>query len=64
MSFIFNGGEILILQGDYSMGGAAFGLIGSMFSPPKTWLTKADKSEVQGKTIVLPQNCDVNVCLK
>ena len=65
MPIILQGGEIVVLQGDYSLGGAAmFGLIGGMLSPPKTWLNKADRSEVQGKTIVLPQNCEVNVCLK
>lgn len=65
MPIILQGGEIVVLQGDYSLGGAAmFGLIGGMVSPPKTWLNKADRSEVQGKTIVLPQNCEVNVCLK
>jgi len=58
-------GEILVLRGDYSLGGAAmFGLIGGMVSPPKTWLIKAEKSEIQGKTIVLAQSCDINVCLK
>jgi hypothetical protein len=47
------------------LGGAAmFGLIGGMISPPKTWLNRAEKSEVQGKTIVLPQTCEVQVCLK
>ena len=65
MSVILQGGEVLVLQGDYSLGGAAiFGLIGGMVSPPKTWLRRAERAEVQGKTIVLPQNCDVNVCLK
>ena len=65
MSINLVAGEILILRGDYSLGGAAmFGLIGGMVSPPKTWLIKTDKSEIQGKTIVLAQNCDVNVCLK
>jgi len=58
-------GEILVLKGDYSMGGAAyFGLIGAMMSPPKTWITRAEKTEIQGKNIVLTQNCDVNICLK
>lgn len=65
MPIILQGGEIVVLQGEYSLGGAAmFGLIGAMMSPPKTLLNKADRSEVQGKTIVLPQNCEVNVCLK
>jgi hypothetical protein len=65
MSVILQGGEILVLQGDYSLGGAAmFGLIGGMVSPPKTWLKRAERSEIQGKTIVMPQNCDVKVCLK
>jgi hypothetical protein len=65
LAAILRGGDILILQGDYSLGGAGmFGLIGSMISPPKTWLIKAEKSEIQGKNIVLPQNCDLSLCLK
>jgi hypothetical protein len=57
-------GEILVLKGDYSMGGGAFGLIGAMISSPKTWLIKTERAEIQGKNIVLPQSCDANVCLK
>lgn len=65
MPIILKGGEVVVLQGDYSLGGAAmFGLIGGMVSPPKTWLNRAEKSEVNGKTIVLPQTCEVQVCLK
>lgn len=65
MSTILKGGEVVILQGDYSLGGAAmFGLIGGMVSPPKTWLSKADRSEVLGKSIVMPQTCEAQLCLK
>jgi hypothetical protein len=65
MSINLTPGEILVLRGDYSLGGAAmFGLIGGMVSPPKTWLIKTEKSEISGKTIVLAQDCDANLCLK
>jgi hypothetical protein len=65
MSIILKRGEIVVLQGDYSLGGAAmFGLIGGMVSPPKTWLLRAERNEVQGKTVVLPQTCEPNVCIK
>jgi hypothetical protein len=34
-------GDIVVLRGDYDLGGAgSFGLIGSMFSPPKTEIKK------------------------
>ena len=65
MSIILKRGEIVVLQGDYSLGGAAmFGLIGGMVSPPKTWLLRAERNEIQGKTVVLPQTCEPNVCIK
>lgn len=64
MSLILSPGEIVVLQGDYSMGGGAmFGLLGSMISPPKTWLVRADRSKALSKNVVVPQNCEVNVCL-
>jgi hypothetical protein len=64
MSLILSPGEIIVLQGDYSMGGGAmFGLIGSMVSPPKTWLIRTDRSKALGRNVVLPQECQVNVCL-
>lgn len=52
------GGEIIILQGDYSLGGASmFGLIGSMVSSPKAFLSKGDRPDIQGKNVVTPQYC-------
>jgi hypothetical protein len=58
-------GEVLVLQGDYSMGGAAvLGLIGSLLSPPTTTIKTADTAEVKGKTVVLPQSCPETLCLK
>lgn len=58
-------GEILILRGDFSLGGAAaFGLIGAMISAPKTYLVKSERSEVQGKNFVMPQSCAETICLK
>jgi hypothetical protein len=62
---ILTAGDILILRGDYNMGGAAgFGLIGAMISTPKTYLFKAERSDVQGKNVVVPQSCVETICLK
>lgn len=59
------GGQAIVLQGDYSMGGAAgFGLLGAMVSPPATSVTTANKDEVASKIVVQPQNCIPNICLK
>lgn len=59
------GGQVIVLQGDYSMGGAAgFGLLGAMVSPPATSVTITSKDEVASKIVVQPQNCAPNICLK
>ncbi len=58
-------GDIVVLRGDYDLGGAgSFGLIGSMFSPPKTEIKKINQDEIQNRNVVLPQNCPEKVCLK
>jgi len=59
------GGQVIVLRGDYSLGGAAyFGLIGSLASPPKTSITVASKEDISNKVIVLPQNCNTTFCSK
>jgi hypothetical protein len=63
------GGEILILKGNYNSGDKSYGLLGPIFSStPKSLLEKiSDKSKrtiINGKKIVSPQKCDVNLCLK
>ena len=58
------GGQVIVLRGDYSLGAAAFfGLIGSIASPPKS-ITVAMKDDISSKVIVLPQNCKTNFCAK
>jgi hypothetical protein len=61
---VIAGGQSIILRGDYSMGGAMFGLVGSMVSPPKSFLVEARRDDVMGKTIVVPQSCNPTICLK
>ena len=58
-------GQAVILQGDYSMGGAAgFGYLGAMVSPPATSVTLSNKDEVASKVVVHPQNCAPTICIK
>ncbi len=58
-----DGGQVLVLQGDYSMGGAAyFGLLGSMVSPPTTSIVVANREDVKNKVVVSPQNCKPSIC--
>lgn len=60
-----DGGKIVILRGDYSLGGAmAFGLIGSMVSPPQTSIVFGAKNDILNKTVVMPQNCPAAMCIK
>ena len=59
------GGQVIVLRGDYSLGAAAFfGLIGSIASPPTTSITVAVKDDISSKVIVLPQNCNTTFCSK
>jgi hypothetical protein len=56
-------GQVLVLQGDYSMGGAAyFGLLGSMVSPPTTSIVVASREDIKNKVVVSPQNCKPSIC--
>ena len=58
-----NGGQILVMRGDYSLGGAAyFGLIGSMVSPPTTSIVIGTKDDIKNKIVVSPQNCNPSIC--
>ena len=58
-----DGGQVLVLQGDYSMGGAAyFGLLGSMVSPPTTSIVVASREDIKNKVVVSPQNCKPSIC--
>ena len=64
------GGDIMILQSDYDRGAAArLGLIGNLLgSPPKFWFVEVNidsaKSEITGNNIVVPQDCNPELCLK
>lgn len=59
------GGDVLVLRGDWDPGASgSFGLIGAMISPPKTEIRRGDRADVGGKEFVLPQTCDVSLCLK
>jgi hypothetical protein len=61
---VISGGRSIVLRGDYSMGGAMFGLVGSMVSPPKSFLVEAGRDDVIGKSVVVPQSCHPGICLK
>jgi hypothetical protein len=56
-------GQFLVIQGDFSMGGGAyFGLVGSMVSPPTTTIVVASKDDIKNKVVVSPQNCNPSIC--
>lgn len=58
-------GDVVVLRGDWDPGAAhAFGLLGAMVSPPKTEIRRAERTEIANKSFVLPQSCDVKLCLK
>ena len=58
-------GDVIVLRGDFDLGGAAaFGLIGSLFSPPKTEIKKASRDDIENRNVVVPQQCPENICLK
>ncbi len=60
-----NGGDVVILQGDFDPGGAAmFGLVGALVAPPKTSILPSSRSEVNGKSFVLPQSCPSSICVR
>lgn len=61
---VVTGGKVVVLRGDYSMGGAMFGLVGSMVSPPKSFLVEVGRDEVMGKNVVIPQSCHSGICLR
>jgi hypothetical protein len=58
-------GAHTILKGDYSVGAAlAFGLIGGLIAPPTASVSLATRSDIDGKTFVVPQNCTPQICPK
>ena len=71
------GGEITVLQQDYSQGGAGHGAAGGILgvlvgayvgAPPGLWFVEGDtdaaKSAINGGNIVVPQFCKPTLCLK
>jgi hypothetical protein len=61
---VITGGRSIVLRGDYSIGGAMFGLVGGMVSPPKSFLVEGIRDDVMGKNVVVPQSCHAEICLK
>jgi hypothetical protein len=58
-------GGVLVLRGEYSIGAAmVLGLVGSMVSPPRSFLVEGSRDEVVGKVVVVPQTCPPTICLK
>jgi hypothetical protein len=57
-------GEVVVLRGDWDPSGTALGLLGAMIAPPKTEIRQAERSEISNKSFVLPQSCNVKLCLK
>lgn len=65
LSVKLDAGAHTILKGDYSIGAAlAFGLIGGLIAPPSTSVSLAARSDIDGKTFVVPQNCTPQICPK
>ena len=57
-------GQILVLRGDYDLGGTHFGLIGAMINHPSTVIVKAQQDDVLQKKVVTPQTCDPGLCVR
>ncbi len=58
-------GDVVILRGKYNAGGgAAFGLLGALMSPPKYELEVSnDRDMIKELNIAAPQNCPSNLCI-
>lgn len=63
MIFGVVGGEVLILQATYNLGGVGFGLMGSLLSPPSFELVSTnDRGGVEQLNFVKATSCPTDIC--
>jgi hypothetical protein len=57
-------GDVVILRGKYNPGGAGFGLIGALISPPKYEIEiGTDRNLIKELEVAAPQSCPSNICV-
>lgn len=56
-------GDVLILQADWNLGGAALGLLGMLVAPAQYEITEVfDRGVLSGKRFVSPTTCPTSMC--